>query len=537
MPQRSFIAEVSTVAGPAVAAPTIDVVIRGGTIYAGDDAPPITGDVEIAGDRIVYVGPSRRTTGSRVIDARGQIVAPGFIDAHTHPDSYIRSPDRTARLNLPWLAQGVSTIVAGVDGGGTPDVADDARRLTAAGIGTNVVPFVGFGAVRARVLGQDARAPTAAELAGEKALVAKGMCEGATGFSTGLFYAPQSFATTDEVAAVAAEAGRRGGMYDTHQRDESNYTIGLLASTREAIEIGRRAGAPVHIAHLKALGVDLHGQAPALIATIEAARARGQDVTADQYPYLASGSAVDAALLPRWASDGGYAKVRARLADQPTLARIRAEMRENLRRRGGAASILLTSAGQPWTGRTLAQMAKTWRLDPVDAAIRIIATPDAAGTGPAGVGVASFNMIDRDVDLIMRQPWVMTGSDGSDGHPRQYATFPRKYRTYVRERRVIGLHDFIRRSTGLPADTYRIVDRGYLRAGTFADVVVLDPDAYAPRADYLHPTVPSVGVRALLVNGRVALVDGKPTGVAAGRVLLRPTPAGCPSSSKQAGTR
>lgn len=520
----------AAVAGPAIAATPVDVVIRGGTIYSGADAAPITGDVEIAGDRIVYVGPARRTAAARVIDARGQIVAPGFIDAHTHPDSYIRSPDRTARLNLPWLAQGVSTIVAGVDGGGTPDVADDARALAAAGIGTNVVPFVGFGAVRARVLGQDDRAPTPIELAREQALVAKGMCEGASGLSTGLFYAPQSFATTVEVVAVAREAGRRGGMYDTHQRDESNYTIGLLASTREAIEIGRRAGMPVHVAHLKALGVDLQGQAPQLIATIAAARAAGQDVTADQYPWLASGSSVDAALLPRWASDGGYAKLRARLADQPTLARIRAEMTENLRRRGGQESILLTSEGQPWTGRTLGQMATAWKLSPVDAAIRILQTPDAAGTGPAGVGIASFNMADRDVDLIMRQPWVVTSSDGSDGHPRQYATFPRKYQTYVRERKVISMRDFIRRSTGLTADLYRIADRGYLKAGKFADVVVFDPVAYAPRADYVHPRVPSAGVRALLVNGRVALADGKATGVAVGRVLLRPKPAGCPAT-------
>lgn len=516
-----------TLIGAAPAPQTVDVVIRGGTIYTGADAPAVIGDVELTGERIVYVGPGRGTAARQVVDAHGKIVAPGFIDAHTHPDTYIRSPDARARLNLPWLAQGVSTIVIGVDGYGTPDVGADARRLEASGIGTNVAPFVGFGAIRQRVLGETDRAPNAAELAEEKRLAASAMCDGAYGLSAGLFYAPQSFATTDEVAAVAGEVGKRGGMYDSHQRDESNYTIGLIASTKEAIEIGRRAGAPVHIAHLKALGVDLHGQAPTLIATIVAARAAGQDVTADQYPWLASGSSVDASLVPRWAADGGYKAMLARFDDPAAMARIKTEMRENLRRRGGKESLLLTSAGQPWTGRTLGQMAARWRIDPIDAAIRIIRTPNAAGDNPAGVSVASFNMADRDVDLIMKQPWVVTSSDGSDGHPRQYATFPRLYQRYVRARKVITLAQFIRRSTGATADMYRIADRGYLKPGAFADVVVFDPTGYAPRADYVRPREPSVGVTALFVNGWLALRDGAATGAAAGRALLRARPAGC----------
>lgn len=528
MKRLPLIALLAALAGPAIAAPRVDIVIRGGTIYSGADAEPTTGDVEIAGDRIVYVGPARGTRAAQIIDARGQIVAPGFIDAHTHPDSYIRSPDATQRLNLPWLAQGVSTIVIGVDGYGTPDVAADARTLTSAGIGTNVAPFVGFGAVRGRVLGQDDRPPTPAELEREKGLVAKAMCEGAYGLSTGLFYAPQSFARTDEVIAVAREAGIRGGMYDTHQRDESNYSIGLLGSTREAIEIGRQAGMPVHFAHLKALGVDVHGKAAELIATIEAARKAGQNVTADQYPWLASGSSVDAALVPRWANDGGYPRLIQRFDDPATLARIRTEMAENLRRRGGKESILLTSANQPWTGKTLGQMATAWNIDPVDAAIRILRVADETGKEPAGVAVASFNMIDADVDRIMQQPWVVTSSDGSNGHPRQYATFPRKYQVYVRERKVLSLRDFIHRSTGATADMYRMDHRGYLKPGFYADVVVFDPVNYAPRADYVNPRVPSVGVKALFVNGKMALRDGATTGAAPGRVLLRTPPAHCP---------
>ncbi|TPG14588.1 N-acyl-D-amino-acid deacylase family protein [Sphingomonas oligophenolica] len=507
----------------------VDIAIRGGTIYTGADAPSITGDVEILGDRIVYVGPSRATAAKRVIDARGQIVAPGLIDAHTHPDSYIRSPYARARLNLPWLAQGVSTIVIGVDGGGTPDVAKDMTTLVAHGIGTNVVPLVGFGAIRERVIGADDRAPTPAELAREQALAAAAMCEGAYGLSTGLFYAPQSYATTEEVIAVAKEAGARGGLYDTHQRDESNYTIGLIASTKEALRIGRESGSPVHFAHLKALGVDLQGHAPELIATIEAARRAGQEVTADQYPWLASGSAIDAALVPGWALAGGYRAMIARFDDPATLVRIKRAMTENLRRRGGEESILLTAGGQPWTGQTLGEMAARWKLSPVDAAIRIVRVPNAAGDAARGTGIASFNMADRDVDLIMKQPWVVTGSDGSDGHPRQYATFPRKYQIYVRQRHAIDTRAFIRRSTGLTADIYDIRDRGYLKPGYFADVVVFDPVSYQPRADFVHPTVPSVGVTALFVNGQLALAAGKVTGVAAGRALLRPRPAGCPA--------
>jgi N-acyl-D-amino-acid deacylase len=264
--------------------PPADVVLQGGMIYDGSDAEPFRGDVAIRGDRIVYVGPTGGMRAGRVIDATGMIVAPGLIDAHTHPDSYLRSPDATARLNAPWLTQGVSTVVIGVDGYGTPDVKSDVTRLEASKIGTNIVAYVGFGAVRHRVIGDAARAPDAEELARMQSLVAKGMCEGAVGFSTGLFYAPQSFAKTEEVIALAKEAAVRGGIYDTHQRDESDYSIGLMNSVREVLTIGSEAGMPVHIAHLKALGVDVQGEAPRVIALIDDARAHGQNVTADQYP-------------------------------------------------------------------------------------------------------------------------------------------------------------------------------------------------------------------------------------------------------------
>jgi len=508
-----------------------DVVIRGGTLHDGSAGAPYVGDVAIKGDRIVYVGTGAPMTAARTIDASGMIVTPGFIDPHTHADGFLRAPDAATRVNAAWLHQGVTSVMIGVDGSGTPDVGDDARKLTASGVGTNIVPFVGFGAVRQRVLGQAARAPDPADLARMQRLVAKAMCEGATGLSTGLFYAPQSFARTEEVITVAREAAKRGGLYDTHQRDESSYSIGLLDSVREVLTIGREAGMPVHFAHIKALGVDLQGQAQAVINLIEAARAAGQAVTADQYPWLASGTSIDAALLPRWAVDGGDAALLQRLDDPAMLARIRADMAENMRRRGGAASLLLISEGFEWTGKTLENLAQVWKVDPRDAALRILRDSiagRAAGRQGRGTGVASFNMAQADVDLLMQQPWVVTSSDGSDGHPRMFASFPEKYRRYVKLRPVITRTDFIHRSTGRTADIYKLAGRGYLRTGYYADVAVIDPEKFMPRADYLKPRELSDGVTHLFVNGTAALADGKATGTLPGRVLLRPTPAECP---------
>jgi N-acyl-D-amino-acid deacylase len=516
--------------GAAKAPMRVDVLIHNGTIYDGSTGTPYVGDVAITGDRIVYVGKRAVVMADRLIDAAGMIVAPGFIDPHTHADSFLRSADAATRLNAAWLNQGVTSVVIGVDGAGTPDVGADAARLVASGIGTNIIPFIGFGAVRQRVLGQDARAPAAAERERMQAIVAKGMCEGAMGLSTGLFYAPQSFAETGEVVAVAREAARRGGIYDTHQRDESSYSIGLLGSVKEAIAIGREAGMPVHFAHIKALGVDVQGQAQAVIDVINAARSEGLAVTADQYPWLASGSSLDASLLPRWAVDGGPEALLKRLDDPAQLARIRVEMAENMRRRGGAASLLLTAQGVDWTGKTLEQVAAQWQVDPRDAALRIIRASIAArqnGQSGRGTAVASFNMAQPDVDLFMQQPWVVTSSDGSDGHPRMFATYPEKYRRYVVERQVVSLPTFIRQSTGLVADMYGMDRRGYLRPGYFADVAVIDPAGYAPKADYVHPRELSVGVAKLFVNGALAVDDSKVTGATAGRALLRPRPANC----------
>ena len=514
----------SGVVGSAVAALPADVLIQGGTVYSGADAPPSTDDVVIAGDKIVYIGPdgAKRYDSSEIVNAQGKIVAPGFIDVHTHPETYVRSADAKQRLNAPWLFQGATTLFIGVDGYGTPDVTQERALFERQGIGTNLVPYVGFGAVRKQVLHEDDRAPSSVELNEMRKLVARGMCEGAIGFSTGLFYAPQSFAKTDEVIALAKEAAARGGIYDTHQRDESSYSIGLLDSVNEVLQIGREAGIAVHFAHIKALGVDVQGRAPQVIAAIDAARKAGQDVTADQYPWNASGSDLESSLLPRWAVNGGRAALVARLDDAAQQDKVRAEMLQNLRRRGGAESLLMTSANTPWTGKTLSQMAQSWNVDAIDAALRIIRT----GKGTA---VASFNMSENDIRLFMRQPWVVTSSDGSDGHPRQYATFPMKYAKYVQKDKVISLDEFIRSSTGRSADMFKLDRRGYLKEGYFADLVVFDPARFAPKADYLHPKRLSAGVEELWVNGVPAIHAGKLTGRPAGRVLLHTPPVGrCP---------
>lgn len=507
-----------------------DTLIHGGLLFDGSGGDGRIADIAIRGDRILAVGPDlrRRYRATREIDAGGLMVAPGFIDPHTHPDTYLRSSDPAMRRILPWLHQGVTTIFIGIDGGGTPDIAQDRARLEAAGVGTNVAAYVGLGPVRTRVLGHDARAPDAAELDAMRGLVAGAMCEGAFGLSAGLFYAPQSFAGTDEVVALAREAALRGGVYDTHQRDESSYSLGLMGSLEEVLDIGRRAELPVHIAHIKALGADVHGRAGDVVARIERARAQGQRVTADQYPWLASSTGLGAALLPRWAVDGGRPALFARLDDLATAARIRAEMGENLQRRGGADAILMTGTGWPWSARTLQQFADDSGIDPVAAALRIIRE---GGTGRIGSAqrIASFNMRRDDVDLFMRQPWVLTASDGGDGHPRQYATFPEKYARFVAAEGVIDLAAFIHRSTGLTAETFGIVERGFLRADHFADVLVFDPERYAPRADYVRPNVLSEGVAHLFVNGVPMIDAGHAAHALPGRVLQhRPPPGSCP---------
>nr|WP_114952665.1 amidohydrolase family protein [Sphingosinicella terrae] len=495
-----------------------DLIIRGGTVYTGSDAP-FVGDVAVSGDRILAVGPRLDLPAGREIDAGGMIVAPGFIDPHAHIGDQLGAEDERTRLIPAFLMQGVTTAFIGNDGGGDPEVGAVLGSAATRPVGINYAAFIGFGEVRRAVVGDADRAPTPEEMARMRQMVASAMCQGALGLSTGLFYAPQSFAETDEVVALAREAGARGGVYDSHIRDESSYSIGLAAAVDEAISVGREAGLPVNISHIKALGVDVHGQAPAIIERIEAARRAGQQVTADQYPWSASGTSLAAALVPRWAHDGGREALLRRFGDPALAERLRADMAENLRRRGGAESLLITEGEH--RGHRLSEVARALGADPVAAAVAVIRVHDPS--------VASFNQTEEDIGAFMRRPWVMTSSDASGGHPRAYGSFARKYGEYVRRQSVLGLRDFIERSTALAADTFGVTDRGRLRPGAYADLVVFDPEAYSARSTYEEPTLLASGVRTVLVNGVTAVDAGALTGAAAGRGLPHATPAGsCP---------
>lgn len=494
---------------------TVDILIRGGSLIDGTGSPARSADIGISGDRITFVGDAaaRNVTGRRVIEARGLTVTPGFIDPHSHTHGDLGHSDSARRLNAGSLVQGVTTVVTGNDGGGPIEVGAELDRMEKLGIGTNVALFVGFGTVRREVLGASSAAPNAEQLAKMKAAVAKGMEGGALGLSTGLYYAPQSYSTTEEVIALAREAAARGGIYDSHLRDESSYTIGLLGAISEALRIGREAGMPVHIAHIKALGVDVWGQSDSAVALIRAAQARGQVVTADQYPYTASGTSVSASLLPRWAEAGGRDSLRARIADPATRARLVNDMRENMRRRNGAKSLLLTSGRAEWRGKTLEEIARNEGLDPVEAAIKIILN--------GGASVASFNMDEKDIRNFMQQDFVFTGSDGSGGHPRKYGAFAKKLREYTLEKKVLTLPIMIRQSTSATAAALGIADRGSIREGAFADVLVFDPSQVRERSTYEQPELLAEGMKWVLVNGTVAIEDGKPTGKLSGRGLRR----------------
>ena len=494
----------------------VDLLIRNGRVIDGTGAPVRAVDVAITGGRITFVGDAARANvqAKRTIDARGLTVAPGFIDPHTHTLEDLSSSDPKRRANVDYLMQGVTTVITGNDGGGPYEVARTLAKWVSDGIGCNGALLVGFGSVREAVMGMsDARAD-GAQLDSMRALVDKGMREGALGMSTGLYYAPQSYATTDEVIAMAKVAAKYGGIYDTHLRDESSYTIGLLAAIREAIRIGHEAGMPSHISHIKALGTDVWGRSDSAIAIIEAARKTGDNVSANQYPYTASGSSVGASLLPRWAEIGGRDSLRGRVADPATKARLVTDMTENLRRRGGAKSLLITSTRDTSIlGRTLEDIARARDVSPVEAAIQIVVAGDAS--------VASFNMDEKDIVAFMRQPWVMTGSDGSAGHPRKYGTFPKKWAEYVRRTKILTPEQFVRQSSSLTAQTFGIEGRGVLANGMYADVVVFDDATFTDHSTYQRPTELATGMKYVIVNGKVAVDGGRYTGVMAGVGITR----------------
>jgi N-acyl-D-amino-acid deacylase len=492
----------------------VDLLIRGGTLVDGTGGAPRRADVGVTGDRIHWVGDAAATpiVAARILDATGLTVAPGFIDPHTHAAGDLSSP--TTRGNVNFLMQGVTTVITNNDGGGPVDIAAQLARWSRQGIGTNAAVYIGHGSVRGHVMGSSGLAPTPAQMDSMKQLVAKAMDDGAIGLSTGLFYAPGSYATTEEVIELAKVAVAKGGRYDSHIRDESSYGIGVVKAVEEVVRIAREARLPAHISHIKALGVDVWGKSDSIINVMKRARAEGVDVTASLYPYTASGTSITASLFPRWAETGGRDSVNIRLADPTTRERIVSEMRENMRRRGGASSLLITGGRDTSIrGRRLDAIAAMWHTTPIEAAIRII----QAG----GASVASFNMNEADIVHFMKQDFISIDSDGSDGHPRKYGAFPRFFREYVREKKVMSLQEGVRKSSSLSAAMLGLRERGTIAPGWFADIVVFDAPNFRDRATYEQPALFAVGVRYLLVNGVLAVENGRYTGATAGRVLRR----------------
>ena len=497
--------------GLAPSSQTADILIRNGRILDGSGSPERIADLAITGDRITFIGDAKAAniTAKQTIDATGLIVAPGFIDPHTHADGDLNNA--TGKYNLNYLAQGVTTVVVGNDGRSPQSISKALQNWETNGIGTNALWLAGHGSIRGAVLGAKDIAPNAEQLERMKALMRQAMEDGAFGMSTGLYYSPGSFSKTEEVIELAKVVAEFGGLYDTHMRDESSYSIGLLGSIEETIRIGREAKLPVHISHIKALGVDVWGQSAQAIALIEKARQAGVNVTANQYPYTASGTGLTAALVPRWAEAGGNAALLKRIDDAALRPKLIKEMEENMRRRGGANSLLLTSS--KFAGQRLDEIARQAGKPPIETALEIIKQ--------GGASVASFNMNERDIEAFMKQPWVMTGSDGSDGHPRKYGTYPRKLADYVLKRGVISLPRFIQASSAQVAETFDIKERGNLKIGAFADVIIFAEKECRAMATYELPEKLAVGMRYVIVNGKLAITEGKTTKALNGQALRK----------------
>ena len=492
----------------------LDLLILHGKLVDGSGKKPRTADVGIRGDRIVFVGDARKShlDAARTINATGLVVAPGFIDPHTHTLGDLS--DSNQKSNLAYLMQGVTTVVTGNDGSSAANIGETLRKWDAQGIGTNAILLAGHGTIRGRVLGPNDVQPTAAQLEEMKRLLAQAMDDGAFGISTGLYYAPGSYAKTEEVIELSKVAQAKGGVYDTHMRSEGASENGLLASIKETIRIGREAKIPLHISHIKALGRDSWGQSTQAIKLIKKAQSEGIEIRACQYPYTASGTSLQASLIPRWAEAGGRNELLKRIDDPNVRPRLLAEMTENLRGRGGAESMLIIDArDRTLVGKRLNTVATEMNKPPVEAALEVIKL--------GGAGIASFNMNEQDVQRFMKQKWVTTCSDGSSGHPRKYGTFPKKLREYVYNQRLIDLPFAVRNSSGLTAEMFRISERGLIREGYFADVIVFDEKTVSDRATYEQPEVFSVGMKYVIVNGKLAVDSGAYTNVLAGRALRK----------------
>ena len=539
-----------TVAGePAQSVPAFDVVITNGHIIDGTGSPWYSADVGIRNGKIAAIGNLAQAPRARTIDAAGKVVAPGFIDMLGQSQQTILVDPRLPSK----IYQGITTEITGEGTSSAPlneaiiqsnrstydyyKITPDWRtfrqyfaRLEKQGIGINVADYVGATQVREMVLGDDDVQPTPAQLDQMRALVREAMQDGAVGVSTSLQYAPAPYAKTEELIALATEAGKFGGIYATHLRSEGDA---VLEAVDEALRIGREGHVPVEIWHLKVAGKNNWGRMQEVVAKINSARAAGADVTADTYAYTAWFNDFSA-FIPAWAHDGGRDKLVERLRDPGTRERIRKDMLtpskdwdNEWQEIPGPDAILIGAVENPkmlpLQGKRLSEIAQMWNKDPIDALFDFLIEDPTAS-------VAVFGMSQPDVTLALEQPWVSIDNDSAgtspDGllgqahpHPRAYGTFPRILSKYVREEKVLTLEDAIRKFTALPAQRMRLADRGVLKAGMWADVVVFDPATIHDRATFDNPNQLSEGMEYVLVNGVPVIERGKMTGALPGKVL------------------
>ena len=540
------------------AAQRYDLLIRNGRVLDGTGNPWFPADIAVQDGRIVAVGALANAQAARVIDAAGKYVAPGFIDIHSHADDGsgprggFRDPDPVRRSAPNLVSQGITTVVVNQDGRSPWPVAEQRAHLEKNGIGPNAMLLVGHGTVRRRVMGDDVRrAATADEIVKMRALVRQQLQEGAVGMSAGLEYEPGRWSTTDEVVELARELPAFGGVYISHERSEGSDPLWyvpsqdgpvaptLLDAVRETIEIGEKSGARVVASHLKAKGEHYWGSSAAAVTLIQRARDRGVDVWADQYPYPTSGTDGSTVLIPAWATrppgattnqppTDRAAMLKRVLGDPPTAKLVRSDIAHEIRRRGGADNITVYDfTDKTLYGKSLADIAGLWKLDPVETAIRI--QMEGLTTRGGGARMRGFSMAEFDMEHIAKQAWVATSTDGgiampADGpatHARFYGSFTRKIRHYAIDRGAISLEHVIRAATSLPARIMGLADRGQVREGHAADLVVFDLATIRDKATFFEPHQHSEGIAYVFINGVAVVDEGRLTQAVPGKVLVR----------------
>jgi dihydroorotase/N-acyl-D-amino-acid deacylase len=504
--------------------PTYDLVLRNGRIVDGTGSPWYRADIAITGDSIARIAPLITDPSARVVDVSGLVVAPGFIDIHTHA--------RRGIFEIPtadnYVRQGVTTLVEGPDGGSDVPLQPFLERVATARITPNFATFIGQGSIRTEVVGSANRPATTEELERMRGLVRQGMEQGAFGLSSGLFYVPGTFTPTDEVVELAKAAGRMGGIYISHMRNEAG---GIVDSVRETIAIGERGGLPTQVTHHKVIGKKYWGRSVDTLKLIDEARARGVDATIDMYPYTASSTSIQAALLPAWAQEGGRTALMKRLDDPGTREKIKAESATIIRdeRGGGDPKNVVASSCRfdaSLAGKNLAEITAKRGLpvtneNAADTAMWIVMEGGCQGI---------FHAIsEEDLQRILVHPATMIGSDGeiptfgqAVPHPRSYGTFVRVLGLYVRDKKLLTLETAIQKMSSFPAQRLGLADRGVLRTGLKADLAIIDPARVADTATFEKPHSYAVGVSTVIVNGQIVFEKEAMTPARPGRVLYGP---------------